>query len=489
MSDNIEHFFHKKDLIQTLDNIINKTLGEVDSKNVFRRTIENPKITGIAGDVIEQSVLGYSPNSKQEPDLIVDNQKVELKTLGIRNSKKEKGKYEAKEPMTITAVSPQKIVKESYKNSNFYHKISTMLLVYYLYNSNITVKACDYANFPIKGYEFFTFNKEDSEILEKDWLTVKNFIIYLQKNYTNYENEYPRISSELRNQLLYIDTAPKWPNPPRFRIKRTVVTNIIQNYFGRKLEHLPDNYKSYNDIDIKCHELTNKFSNYSIVELMKHFEIDYYEDIPINKAIGEQIIVKMFGGKAKKMKQIDLFNKIGLLPKTIVITEEGKRTEDMKLFPIDFEELSNPNISFEDSSFREFFTTYQLMCIVFEEHDSSDFGTNTFLGFKRFVFNNEFIDTTVKKVWDEMRDLILNDKLVDVVIRDKKTNAPIINKNGTIKSAPNFPKSANGNIFVRGSGIDSSLKTELVNGIKMYKQYIWLRGEYISNELSNIDFL
>lgn len=35
----------------------NKTLGEVDTNRVFDRTKANPKITGIAGDVIEQSVL------------------------------------------------------------------------------------------------------------------------------------------------------------------------------------------------------------------------------------------------------------------------------------------------------------------------------------------------------------------------------------------------------------------------------------------------
>lgn len=489
MSNDINHFFHKKDLIQILDNIINKTLGEVDSKGVFKRTIENPKITGIAGDVIEQSVLGYKPNTKQEPDLIVDDKKVELKTLGIRKSKKDKGKYEAKEPMTITAVSPHKIVSENYSDSNFFHKISNMLLVYYLYNSDTTVKACDYANFPIKGYDFYNFSKEDNEILEKDWLTVKNFILYLQNNYKDYENEYPRISSELRSKLLYIDTAPKWPNHPRFRIKRTVVTNIIQNYFGKKLEHLPDNYSSYNDIDTKCHELTNKFSNYTIFDLMEHFELNYDKNTPLNKAIGEQIIVRMFGGKAKKMQQIDLFNKIGLLPRTIVITEKGKRTEDMKLFPIDLDELTNPNINFEDSSFKEYFTTFQLMCIIFEEHDSSNFGTNTFLGFKRFVFDNEFIETKVKKVWDEMRDLIFNNTLVDDIVINKKTNQPIINKNGTIRTAPNFPKAKGNDIFVRGSGIDSSIKTEQINGIKMYKQYLWLRGDFITEKLSKTDFL
>jgi hypothetical protein len=40
-----------------LEGIKGKTLGEVDKSHQFDRTKESPKITGIAGDVIEQSVF------------------------------------------------------------------------------------------------------------------------------------------------------------------------------------------------------------------------------------------------------------------------------------------------------------------------------------------------------------------------------------------------------------------------------------------------
>ena len=168
------HQFSKNRLIDILDACLNKTLGEVDVSNVFKKTETNPKITGIAGMVIEQSVLGYPADSRQEPDLIVDNQHVELKTTGIRYAKK-KGDcaYEAKEPMSITAVSPDKIVKEEFGDSNFWHKLAKLLLVYYLYNSDSTVTAAKYADFPIKGYQFYEFSKEDQAILEQDWSLVR----------------------------------------------------------------------------------------------------------------------------------------------------------------------------------------------------------------------------------------------------------------------------------------------------------------------------
>ncbi|MEJ7307116.1 MutH/Sau3AI family endonuclease, partial [Staphylococcus epidermidis] len=94
-----------------------------DVNNVFAKTLIHPKITGIAGDVIEQSVIGYEANIMQEPDLIVDGKSVELKTIGIRKSKKEGMNFEAKEPMTITAVSPEKLIFQNFEESSFWHKL------------------------------------------------------------------------------------------------------------------------------------------------------------------------------------------------------------------------------------------------------------------------------------------------------------------------------------------------------------------------------
>ena len=88
------------------------------------------------------------------------------------------------------------IVDETFDDSNFWHKLAHLLFVYYLYDSPTTVKAAGYANFPIKGYQFYEFNSEDTEILKNDWTIVRNFIRYLHDEFDNYEDEYPRISYE-----------------------------------------------------------------------------------------------------------------------------------------------------------------------------------------------------------------------------------------------------------------------------------------------------
>jgi len=497
------HTFKKEQLIHIFDECINKTLGEVDKKKVFNRTISNPKITGIAGDVIEQSVLGYPADQRQEPDLLVDGIKVELKTTGIRESKKAKEKsakkktneyqsellvaesapkygssilYEAKEPMSITAVSPKTIVNEIFDESNFWHKLEHLLLVYYLYDSNTTVIAAEYANFPIKGYEFHKFSEIDKSILHSDWQIVHDFIVTLQKNYPIPENEYPRISHDLRDKLMYIDTAPKWPNPPRFRLKRSFVTTIVQNYFGTQTEVLPEKVSKFADIDNRCKEIEKKYAGLTVKELAAELNI---QTSLINKSIGERLVIKMFSGTSGKMNDIDIFKKSGLLGKTIVLTSGGKGTEDFKFFAIDFDEIKQPDLEFEDSSFYKYFAEHMFLCVIFQEPYKPASGKtipleqNKFIGFKRIIIDEDFIQTEVKKTWLEIRDLVINNKLVDVIERDKFGN-PKINKTGVVSSAPNFPKSKTNAVFVRGTSADSTVKNECVNGIRMYVQDVWI---------------
>ena len=94
-------------------------------------------------------------------------------------------------------------------------------------------------------------------------------------------------------------------------------------------------------------------------------------------------------------------------------------------------------------------------------------------------------DRCARACWEDTRSKIFNRTLVDVVQR-KKNGLTQYNKNGEVSSAPNFMKSAQNTVFIRGSGEDSSLKnkTECVNGIRMIPQCIWLKGKAVVEELN-----
>lgn len=475
------HRFTKKQIETLLDSAVGKTLGEIDSKGVFLRTEINPKITGIAGDVIEQSVLGYPANSDGDPDLDIDGELVELKTTGVRNKK---NGPEAKEPMSITAVRIGSIQREEYfEDSHFWTKCKNLLIVFYLYDSPTTVTASGYKGFPILRYYFNYFSEEDKITLCNDWTTVRNFLRVLDQ-LPEPEKEYPRLSSELRESLALIDTAPKYPNPPRFRLKRSFVTSIFQNACTSKKYGLDASYHSYAELDSKCHSVRQTFKNKSLSQIASELGLK----IIVAKNNSEQIVSHMIGGTSKKMRSIELFQKFGISCKTVVVTSQGGRTEDMKLFPLDLDEAKDTSTSFEDSSFFDYFWNHQLLTAVFQEpYDGCPYGEIVFLGFKRMAMPIDFIEGEAQKLFQDIRNLIIENRLEDVVVCDKD-GSPKYNKNGTLQTAPNFPKSRNGNLFVRGGGKDSTDKPVVINGIHMYRQSVWCRGEFIVEHLSQHNF-
>ena len=381
--------------------------------------------------------------------------------------------------MSITAVSPETITKEDFYESHFWSKIQKMLLVYYFYDSDKPVKAIDYAKFYLKGYELFQFSDEDLKILKNDWETIKKFLLDIQTNYDDPKTQYPRLSSELRDKLMYLDTAPKWPKPPRIRFKRSLVTQIVQQYFnGSTLQSLPQEIDSFAELNQKLEEITNTYKGKTVKELADIFNINIKNINKLNKAIGEKIVLKMFGSSAKKINQIDIFSKAGIIAKTICLTEKGGRTEDMKLLRIDFDEICDENVDFNQSTTYEYFRNNQFLCIVFNEKDEKqEFKDNRFVGFKRVMFSEDFIQNEIQSTWLEVRRLILSHTLKESIVYSKKSKTQVINKTGVPKTSLNFPKSKKHVIFVRGSGLNSTAKPHVINDIHMYEQWLWIKGD------------
>lgn len=505
--------FEKQVLVQKLSNIKDKKFEDLDNKGLFNHVRQFNRQKGIAGDVIEQCVLDYPANTNQEPDLIVvDNGneiKTELKVTGMvykPNSKK----FMAKETMSITGVGVHELSQQTFDTSHFWAKIEHMLIVYYHYDSSSPVEPYDYKDFYIKGFDFYEFANEEKEVLRNDWeevlRLVQNVINGVDSNpgssqwRDDVKEEYIRTHGVLRNKLTYIDLAPKYP--PRFRLKKQLVNMMISKCFKYDYEKLSEDFSNISEIDTKLNELTRKYKGKTIKEIADIFNINYKnKENNKLKAISERIVISMFGGKSKKINKIELFNKFGIVAKTIVVSSKGKRTEDMKFGRVHFDEIIRENIiddetnkvrriEFEDSEIYSNFADMELLCIIFQETPNNkgkvNLIDNKFVGFKRIVLSEEFINNYVRKAWDDTRDKIINNKLEFIYEYDENNNK-IRNKSGSYRGAPNFIKSSENLVFIRGDSGDSSDKnrTEEVKGIKMIRQYYWIKGETIVSLLNN----
>lgn len=476
--------FTREQVCALLTATIGKTLLQVDKAQLFAHHEGRDKVKGIAGDIIEESVLGCKRDSRQEPDILVDGILTEIKTTGMIEPKRKESPYvyECKEPVSITAVSIPVIVNEEFETSNFWHKLAHMLWVYYWYNSQETVKLEGYKGFPVLGFQFYEFSEGDKVLLRQDWLLVRDFLIVIHRDYRTQEEreaQYPRLSHELRGQLMLIDTAPKFPNNPRFRLKRAYATVIADRYFSKKhFEKLDETINKYTDIDRKCLLMTQKYKGRSFAEIALELGVNINLDA---KNFAESAVVKMFGGHASKLNDIEDFAKIGIIAKSVPLKEDGKGKEDMKLFTpnlIDWTKESD----FEDSAIYDYFAGHHFLFIIYR-HVGKDV---IFEGFKRIFFDEGFITENVKKTWDDVRDLIINRKLRIEMKKDKNDNY-ILNKSGSFMESPNFPKKSTHKVFVRGGAASSEekYKTLEINGLKMIPQSIWLSRDEVKNIIEN----
>ncbi len=478
-------------LIDKLHQSVGKTLGQVDYNNVFAKTIKNPKITGIAGDVIEQSVIGYPPDSKQRPDLLVDGVETELKTTGLIRDKD--NNYIPKEPVTITAVSIDKIASQTYENSFFWHKVHHLLFVYYEYKRLPGIRvipAGGYANFPILGFQFYEFNDLDKQRLKNDWQLVRDYIADLQANYSPEQLEvmYRYIHHNLKRNLMLIDISPRYPFKPRFRFKKDLMKKVINQHFQQQLEQLPVQYSKFSEIDSKCHELAALYVGKTIEEIINMLGLE--KPSTINKALAETIIIRMFDGKSKNFVDVDLFNSIGLIGKTITFNNKGGKTEDTKMFKIDFDELMpETGVSFGESSFCDYFNHQFLFMCLEEPYKEAPLLQCKFLGFKRVIFDTPRFNRQLIYLFNLIKVIIATDELRNVPVLDKYGNVRYTPKTNKPMEAPNFPKSVNSPIFVRGSGSNASKKPLCINGVEMYSQYVWLSGTFLSKFLADWNYL
>ena len=481
-----DRLFTREQIDTLLFGVTGKTLGEVDRKGVideFVRTRPDRVVRGVSGDVIELSVLGCQRDSRPEPDIWVDEVKTELKTTGLVSSKDEKSEYQPKEPLTITGVSPDNLKTESFEDSRFYHKIEHILFVFYHYNLTRKVQnSGDYRGFPIVEHFFWNVSDEHLEQLRNDWLLVQDFVRKFE--FTDDDERH-----KLKQNLLLIDYSS--PQQPRFRFKRSFVSTIVDIFLkNRKLQSLPKRITRYSDIDEKCHKFTEQYGGKSLKDICQELGIQIK-----GKDVCQHLIIKMFDSNVHSINQIRDFSEIGLLSKTIILTSEGKRTEDMKLFKVNFDEWCDPTTTFNEqgdtqgelfesnySQMYSYFSEQMFLFIVFEEPYK---GNNIpleeckFKGFKRYTFNEHFINNDVRETWEEVRRLVLKKELVEV----KKGRG----------ISPNFPKSSDNIVFLRGSGVNSLDKRKILKNwgidMDMYYQHVWIRGDYIVSQLKDIPYL
>lgn len=486
------HVFTREELNTILSACRGFSLGQLDKNGVFERA-KVERINGIAGNVVEQSILGYPQDSEQEADLIVDGSKVELKTTGLKKTKKAPH-YAAKERMTITGVSPKKIIHESFENSHFWQKAENLLFVYYLYDADNTVKAEDYANFIFQDYQFHTFSGNDRLELQLEWEKIKSV-------YAAHQDDYKEVQArnELRG-LDYLEVVAKKTNP-RIAISQKYFNVIVRKFFGENFEPIiKERQKNTNTIEQTVLEMFAPYVCQSRTDLCKKFGVE----IPKKnaKAVNPILARKMLNLEGD-IQDTEEFQKANIAVKVLTAKKpksknkikDVKTNESLKLQNyFDFSELMGED--WDDSRLRNYLFDTKFLLVVFEEVE----GDQIFRGAKFWQMPISDLDGQVHETWERTRSILssgveltykaTNSKkgyevsnnlpaMADNTILHVRPDAQLSSYEAHNKNARQLPTLAKW--LNRPKGMEQELSDDW-----MTKQAFWLNANYMFTQISEL---
>ncbi|MGB5823872.1 MAG: Sau3AI family type II restriction endonuclease [Proteocatella sp.] len=446
-------------------NLIGKTFLDIREAYFNKKTevhqpekifnYENKKHKGGLGELIEECFFHYKCNNDSKSDF--DKAGVELKVTPYRINKN--GSFSAKERLIITMIDYFAVVDEDFLTSHFWNKSNLILIIYYLYQSEVSNRL----DYRIDFAKLFSPPKQDLLIIKNDFEKIVKKIREgkaheLSEGDTLYLGAATKAatSADTRKQPFSSELA----KPRAFAFKNSYMTYILNNYIvPNKITYeviAKDDVDSFEDYVVK--KIRN-YKGYSIDKLCFDFKIEFDKKPKNLEAILAYRILGIKGNSAEE------FVKANIVVKTIRISNKNSIKESMSFPTFKFKELIEEN--WEESTFGLYLSQTKFLFVVYKE-DSE--GIYRLRGSQFWNIPYKDLEENVYKVWEQTRKVI-NDGLIIT----KKNN----------RNYNNFPNASENRVcHVRPHARDSNDTYELPDGRQYPKQCFWLNNKYILSQLN-----
>ena len=453
-----------QELLDQLKTGCGHTFSELDVNHRLTGEARNDK--GALGKIVEEGVFHYSVNSRPEADFV--NLGVELKTTGYN---KTRNGLSFKERLPLNTFNYQKVENQKFEDSDMWHKCQQLLIALYEYLDGKT-----YGEMTLDSGFYHTFTPADIEVIKSDYNLLQNKIKSGKANTISQRDTNYLEACTAGAGHGTVDSAATAHygvdlKPRKFALKPAYMTGVLRRLFSNGVIESVVDYE----------ELKTKTIEEVIADRMKFYvgkDEDYFKNLiageeePKNRF--ERYVAKMLGIKGV-INETDEFVKANILCKTIRVEEDGNIEQNMS-FPA-FSFLDVANQEWEDSDFREMMINRKFMFVIFNKIN----GKYQFSKVKFWSIPEEILDTAGRKVFDELKEVLLKGDIV----RGFRTD-----KNGKVVRLNNFPKSAsNPYIHIRPHGEDSSdtnplpVPDRLTGATEYTKQCFWLHKSYIKKVL------
>lgn len=429
----------------------------VMEQSTYNASHENKNRKGGLGEIIEERFFHYKANNDSRPDFYKAG--VELKVTPYKIN--QNGSLSAKERLIITMIDYFAVINESFEDSHFWNKARLILIIYYLYERNITNRL----DYRIDFAKLFSPPESDKKIIMHD------FDIIVGK-----------VKAGLAHELsggdtLYLEAAPKaassadrrkQPNstelakPRAFAFKNSYMTYVLNNYIvpGK------DTFESILDGDIEedfesyVSNKIYKYHDYSVKKLCEIFDVNL-EKKPKN--LEAMLAYRILGIKGNHAEE---FQKANIAVKAIRIEKTDKIKEHMSFPTFKFKELIREE--WESSTFGDYLRDTKFMFVVYKYNDDGELLLKG-CQFWNIPYND--LETDVKEVWLRTKQVLVD-------------GLQITEKNG--KRYNNFPKQKDNRVsHVRPHGQNADDTYELPDGRQYTKQCFWLNNSYIYSQIKD----
>jgi len=435
-----------------------KTLRDilpVGSTTTISKTIlrHGTRKKGIFGNLVEEYIFGYAPNSDPYADF--DKVNMELKTTPLKRSKN--GKLVSKERLVFSMINYMEIINETWENSTFLKKNKLLLLLFYLYMEELSV--LDYEFKMVKVLDLLSgIPQVDIVQIKKDWETIVNKIKEGKAHLlSEADTLYLGAATKSRNSRIRREqpNSDKAAKPRAFAFKQSYLNSLVRTYLkeGRREKNSLLNDPSLPmTIEENIKARFDPYCGMTNIDIEEKFGITY-EKKPKNHR--RLLVNKIFGMNANKILELE---KANITLRVIALEPSGNLKESISFPAFDYQKIIHE--SWEGSELYEQLTTKRFLFIVFRKTKN---GHDIFEKIKFWNFPLEEINNA-EWVWQETINRIKN---------KKADNLPTIKENPVIHVRPHARN--------KQDTIPTGYGTSEV------KKSFWLNAKYIQDQINSKD--
>lgn len=461
-----------------------KSFREIDSTGRINRP-GSKRAKGLLGQIIEESVLGYSLNSDKMPDIQVGDDFYELKVTPLKHLRRGPApKVSAKERLVMDIINYMTLPQERFETSTFWTKAQRMIVVYY-YDDRKDAETQTREDCKVLGSFVFHYEPDDLATIRADWEFIHKKVSEghadeLSESDTSYLAACTK--GQTAESSLRFAPAPAGSGVAQIEAKQRAFS-YKSSFMTAVARRMLNPNGSINRFQFSPYQTLEEYVRLKIGNnrgrTVQDLSLEY--GLPIrtangqsSKSFNQHLTLRLLGTESTRPEEIEQFAAAGVTQvKTTVLYQSGIPEQDMS-FPAldedDWNELADANVQWHDSTLYRFFEETKFCITVFQGQGKKRADCrkedDTLLGGFLWNMPEADIENYVRPAWETVHNLMANREPTYYNDDSRKNRLP--------------GKTFNGVFHMRPHGRDGKDTIELPNGEEITKQCWWLDRRYIA---------